>query len=87
MAASHAADDGGNAEGVRMSENLDFKNLVVVCVRGGVVCDVQAPEGITVEVRDYDVVQTVTEDDEHMRQDEDGDWYCYGEWLNDGTNG
>ena len=52
---------------------------VIVIVEGGVVQDVDVPEGVTVRIRDYDV-DHLDDSDPSIHIDEYGDYYVEGVW-------
>lgn len=55
----------------------------IVYVRGGVVQHVDVPQGVEVEVRDYDLEPEDVREELH-KQDSDGYWYHSGIWTYDG---
>ncbi len=54
---------------------------VVVTVEGGVVQDIEVPEGVVVKVRDYDV-EGVDSADIILSRDKNGDGYVESTWEN-----
>lgn len=59
-----------------MQNQLNPKLRVIVRIKGGAVQDVQSPQGVIVEVHDYDIEGTLA----HLYTDEDGDQYMKGIW-------
>ena len=55
---------------------MSNKVRVIISVHGGVVDPWQIPEGVEVEVRDYDNGECAPEDDPSLRVDDMGDRYC-----------
>ena len=55
---------------------------VTITVEGGVVQNVEVPEGVTVIVRDYDV-ESIESD--LLQQDESGDNYIESIWTHERT--
>ena len=60
---------------------MTTKKKLLIVVEGGLIQDIKnIPEGLEIEIRDYDADQYSYDDLEAMKADEDGRRYFVTEW-------